>query len=175
MTAPAVTILGISLGHADDRAAEHWLHEVVRPVGVPGLVACTHLVRTPHPHVAISLAAPDGLPDGLSASVDGFASAAEVAAAQHRERSSGRAVLYPGVESLIGELSVAELLERSAIEQVTLLGGAQPAAETRLITRDFVRPQWINGVLTLIVAPVGAGRIAPFELPDPTPCCADKH
>ncbi|MDG4764857.1 hypothetical protein O7632_12210 [Solwaraspora sp. WMMD406] len=168
-------VTGVSFGHADDRTAEHWLHEVVRPAGVPGLVACTHLVRTPRPHVAVSLAAPDGLPDNLAASAAEFASAAEVAAAEHRERRSGRAVLYPGVESLVGELSVAELLERSAIEQVTLLGGAQPDEDTRLLTRDFVRPVWINGVLTLIAAPVGAGRIAPFELPDPTPCCADKH
>ncbi|MFY1637012.1 hypothetical protein ACN27F_27670 [Solwaraspora sp. WMMB335] len=170
-----MTIIGISLGHADDRAAEHWLHDVVRPADVPGLFACTHLVRAPRPHVAISLAAPDGLPDGLPACAAEFAPAAQVAAAEHRQLSSGRAVLYPGVESLVGELSVAELLERSAIEQVTLLGGAQPQDDIRLETRDFVRPQWINGVLTLIVAPVGAGRIAPFELPDPTPCCADKH
>jgi hypothetical protein len=26
---------------------------------------------------------------------------------------------------------------------------------------------------TLVAAPAPGGRIAPFEVPDPTPCCAD--
>jgi len=167
-------ITGVSLGHADDAAAEHWLHDVVGVADLPDLVACTHLVRTPRPHVAISLAAPDGLPD-LPATPADLVPAAELAAAEHRAGRSGRAVRYPGVDRLIGTLSVAELLESSAIEQVIMLGGAQPDEDTPLVTRDFVRPQWINGVLTLITTPVGPGRIGPFELPDPTPCCADKH
>ncbi|WP_326552463.1 hypothetical protein [Micromonospora sp. NBC_01813] len=170
-----MTIIGISLGHPDDATAEHWLSTVPGLADLPGLVACTHLVRVPTPHVAISLAAPGGLPDGLPACAADFASAAEVVAAEHRQRRSGRAVRYPGVESLVGELSVAELLELSAIERVTLLGGVDPEPDTPVLTRDFVRPQWINGVLTLIAAPAGSGRIGPFELPDPTPCCADKH
>ncbi|MFV2019120.1 hypothetical protein [Micromonospora sp. LOL_023] len=165
----------MSLGHADDAAAEHWLHDVVGVADLPNLVACTHLVRTPRPHVAISLAAPDGLPD-LPATPADLIPAAELAAAEHRAGRSGRAVRYPGVDRLVGTLTVAELLEFSAIERVIMLGGVDPEPETPVQTRDFVRPQWINRVLTLIATPVGSGRrIGPFELPDPTPCCADKH
>jgi hypothetical protein len=42
-------------------------------------------------------------------------------------------------------------------------------------TRGFVRPEWRDGRLTLIAAPAGLGRIAPFEVPDPTLCCADDQ
>jgi hypothetical protein len=163
-------ILGISLGHGTDREAEHWLRENVQPLGLPGLVACTHLVRSPRPHVAISLSvsSPAPLPPGLPAMREGAALAVD----EHRARRSGRAVLYPGVEHLVGAVRVDELLELSAIDQVILLGGAHPAPESLIETRDFVRPQWRNGELTLIATPLGPGRIAPFELPNPTPCCA---
>jgi hypothetical protein len=44
---------------------------------------------------------------------------------------------------------------------------------TEILTRDFVRPQWLDGRLTLITTPAAGDRIAPFEVPNPTPCCAD--
>ncbi|MEV1288846.1 hypothetical protein [Micromonospora sp. NPDC049679] len=162
--------LGISLGHGTDREAEHWLRENVRPLGLPGLVACTHLVRTPRPHVAISLSvsSPVPLPPGLPELREGTA----LAVHEHRARRSGRAVLYPGIEHLVGTVRVDELLERTAIDQVVLLGGARAAPETAIETGDFVRPQWRNGELTLIATPLRPGRIAPFEMPNPTPCCA---
>ncbi|SDJ07944.1 hypothetical protein [Nonomuraea jiangxiensis] len=61
----------------------------------------------------------------------------------------------------------------SAIGRVTQLGGPPPADGTELDTRDFVRPRWQDGVLTLVTMPVAGGRVAPFEVPNPTPCCAD--
>jgi hypothetical protein len=69
---------------------------------------------------------------------------------------------------------VADLLARSAIEAVRVIGGTatSPAPGTLLDTRDFVRPQWIDGVLTLVATPAPAGHLAPFEVPNPTPCCA---
>jgi hypothetical protein len=84
-----------------------------------------------------------------------------------------RAVAYPGHERLLGILPVCRVLESSAIERVQLLGGgaADPAQE--LDTRDFVRPQWIRGALTLLVQPARGGLLVPFEVPNPTPCCAD--
>ncbi|MEV4757929.1 hypothetical protein AB0J86_22815 [Micromonospora sp. NPDC049559] len=198
----------MSLGHADNPAAEHWLREVVRPLGLPGLVACTHLVRVPYPHVAISLAVPaaerggagrpgepapaDGPVEpaggpvgapagghagaalaGLPVAPDGLREAAELAAAEHTARRSGRAVLFPGVERLVGTMTVAEVLAETAIDRVRVLGGEPAGPGTLLQTRDFVRPQWLDGVLTLVATPAGAGRIAPFEVPNPTPCCAD--
>ena len=162
-------IVGYSLGHADDMAAERWLESLPqRPV-----LACTHLVREPYPHVAVSLAvAADAAapPPGE----DLLRSAAASAAAAHVSRLSGRAVIYPGVERLVGVLRVAQVLQLSAIENVQVLGAATaPSPETLLETGDFVRPQWMQGVLTLVATPAANGRIAPFEVADPTPCCAD--
>lgn len=61
----------------------------------------------------------------------------------------------------------------SAIGRITVVGGGPAAPDTLVDTRDFVRPQWRDAVLTLMATPVAGGRIAPFELPHPTPCCAD--
>jgi hypothetical protein len=162
---------GFSLGHRTDQDAEHWLRDVVVPLGLPDLVACTHLVRHPWPHVAVSLsvAAPDVLPPPAPE----LAGPAAWAAAEHAGRRSGRAVLYPGSTELVGTVRVADLIEVSAIDRVVLLGGEDADPAALVDTRDFVRPQWRNGQLVLIAAHAGPGRIAPFELPDPTPCCAD--
>ncbi|MFD1938194.1 MULTISPECIES: hypothetical protein [Nonomuraea] len=166
-------MIGLSLGHATDRDAEHWLREIVRPLGLPGLIACTHLVQEPYPHVAISLAAAGRSPTGLPAPAPELRDAAGHAAAEHAARRSGRAVFFPGVERLTGTLTVGEVTAVSAIQRVTLLGGPPPEPGTELETRDFVRPLWQDGLLTLVTVPVAGGRVAPFEVPDPTPCCAD--
>ncbi|MGS2617610.1 hypothetical protein ACVCAH_24260 [Micromonospora sp. LZ34] len=167
-------ILGLSLGHRTVREAEHWLAGHVAPLGLPDLVACTHLVATPYPHVALTVAAaPDRLA-GLPDSPPGLRAAARRAAGEHAARRSGRAVHYPGSDRMVGTLTVADLLAASAIERVVVLGGgAPPGPETPLHTRDFVRPQWRAGELVLVATPRSAGGVAPFEVPDPTPCCAD--
>lgn len=86
----------------------------------------------------------------------------------------GRAVLYPGVAGLTGTVTVAELLSGSAIDRVAVLGGSgEPAPDQRLLTRDFVRPEWRDGELVLTAMPAAGGVLVPFEVPDPTPCCAD--
>lgn len=41
------------------------------------------------------------------------------------------------------------------------------------MTRDHVRPQWQDGELVLTLMPAVGGVLVPFEVPDPTPCCAD--
>jgi hypothetical protein len=161
-------VVGVSFGHFDDATAEHWLASLpVAPV-----MACTHLVREPYPHVALSLVLAPGSPLPPQGE-DILAPAAELAAAAHRDRRSGRAVIYPGVERLVGVLSVADLLAVSAIERVHVLGGAPVDPQTLVDTRDFVRPQWMDGVLTLVAAPAPHSRLTPFEHPNPTPCCAD--
>ncbi|GAB7039972.1 MULTISPECIES: hypothetical protein [Catenuloplanes] len=161
--------LGLSLGHATDAEAEHWL--AAHLPAVPGLVACTHNVPAPYPHVALSVAAPDGV--ALPETDPDLRAAADEAAARHRAHVSGRAVVYPGVESLTGTLTVADLLDRSAIERVTVLGGTDAAPDALIETRDFVRPLLRAGKLELVLVPIVGGRLAPFEVPNPTPCCAD--
>lgn len=171
--------LGLDLGHESERAAEHWLYDLVQQLGRPaGAVACTHLTHSPVPHVAASLALPRGavaaeLLAALPPVAPELRRAAEHAAAAHAAGLAGRATVFPGVERLTGTLPVAELLDVSAIERVTVIGGAPAGPDTLVDTRDHVRPQWRDGVLTLITTPAPGGRIAPFEVPNPTPCCAD--
>ncbi|MBM9504303.1 hypothetical protein [Actinacidiphila acididurans] len=198
----AGAVIGVDTGAGSLREADHDLHELVDALGgpVPGLIACTHLVRLPGRQVTVlSLALPDAstaervrrdLPDLLaerygpgaaaSSGNPGYehgpadaVRAAGFAAAEHARRSGGRAVVYPGVAALTGTLTVADLLSYSAIGATSVVGGppADPAAPVE--TRGHVRPEWCRGVLTLALAPAPGGRLAPFEVPNPTPCCAD--
>jgi len=152
---------GVSLGHRELADADHWILSLT-PAPV---LACTHLVREPFPHVAISLV---GGPVPLPATEDSLQSAADTAAAG----GLGRAVVFPGVEHLIGTLSVAEVLASSAIDEVVVLGGESPAPEMLVATGDFVRPQYRAGRLILTTMPAVDGRLVPFESRNPTPCCA---
>jgi hypothetical protein len=164
--------VGISLGHGANREAEHWLHTLGLPAGVE---ACTHLARAPYPHVAVSLALPSGVDLDLPQVAPELRAPADEAAAAHAARRGGRAVLFAGVESLTGTVTVADLLATSAISRVTVLGGAAPDPATEVVTRDFVRPEWRDGELTLVTSPAPGGRLAPFEFPNPTPCCGGAH
>ena len=49
-----------------------------------------------------------------------------------------------------------------------------PELDDRITTHDFVRPRVQGGRLVLTVQP-GEHGYAPFEQPDPTPCCADHN
>jgi hypothetical protein len=171
--------LGLDLAHESDRVAEHWLYDLVQRLGHPaGVVACTHLTYQPMPHVAVSLALPDtaATPAALAALPPVppvLRGAADRAAAQHAAGLGGRAVVFPGSDRLVGTLCVADVLAGSAVDRIVVLGGAPPRPDTLVETRDHVRPLWQDGLLTLVTTPAAGGRIAPFEVPNPTPCCAD--
>jgi hypothetical protein len=160
------TVRGFDLGHRDTVAAEHWLAAMP---GGPGLVACTHFVSGERPRVVITLAGIDltFFPPPADSG------AADTAAENHASGHGGRAVVFPGVRDLTGTLTVAALLAASAIDDVRVIGGPPATPETLVDTRDFVRPQWENGRLVLVATPAPGGRIAPFEVPNPTPCCAN--
>jgi hypothetical protein len=136
----------VSLGHRELAEADHWIL-ALDPAPV---YACTHLVREPYPHVAISLS-------GVAA----------------HEDAGGRAVLFPGVGRLVGVLSVAEVVALSAIERVEVLGGGTAEDTATLDTTGFVRPQWRDGELVLTAVPAAGGLLVPFEVRNPTPCCAE--
>ncbi|GAA0812621.1 hypothetical protein [Spirilliplanes yamanashiensis] len=154
-----MTPTGLTLGHREPADADHW----IRALAPAPEVACTHLLRTPQPHVAISLSpATDALPPGATAS--------PAAAAAHG--LSGRAVVFPGWAGLVGTVTAHTVLTTSAIEEIAVLGGGTLDPDDEIDTRDHVRPVYLDGVLTLQVTPVAGGRWAPFEVPDPTPCCA---
>jgi hypothetical protein len=158
--AGAARIVGVSLGHATLAEADHWIRSLV-PAPV---LACTHLVAEPFPHVAISL-----LTAHTFATPPELAAAASTAAAG----KSGRAVRFPGVERLTGSLTVSEILQRSSIARVEVLGSGPAAPDLVVETGDFVRPQFREGELILVTTPAAGGTLVPFETRTPTPCCAD--
>jgi hypothetical protein len=84
-----------------------------------------------------------------------------------------RQVVFAGSETLTGTLPVSAVLASSAIERVVILGGMTAVPEMLVDTRDFVRPVWRDGVLTLVVQFARNGVLVPFEPPDNRPCCAD--
>ncbi|MGI8332453.1 hypothetical protein ACRYCC_20980 [Actinomadura scrupuli] len=185
MTSPLV--LGADAGSPTVPEAEHLISDLVALLGLgDGVVACTHFVRGDRPHVAVSLelAGPIDLavlPPGTGAELAGartgpapLAETAAGAAREHAARRSGRLVRYPGAGRLTGTLTVGALLDGSAIDRVQVLaGGGTPAPHTPVHTRDHVRPEWRDGLMTLLAMPAGEAALALFEVPDPTPCCAD--
>ncbi|MGW5563507.1 hypothetical protein ACWEWD_08815 [Streptomyces tendae] len=165
-------VLGVDTDATTLRGADHLLRALAAELALPeGVFGCTHLVRDGRPRVALSLAA-EAEPVLRTARDRLTARGYEVRDGAWDE--TGRAVLYPGAAALTGTLTVAELLARSAIDRVTVLGAPhEPAPDTRLVTRDHVRPHWQDGRLVLAAMPAVGGTLVPFEDPDPTPCCAD--
>lgn len=158
--AGAARIVGVSLGHATLAEADHWI-QALAPAPV---LACTHLVREPFPHVAISL---------LTAHTFETARDLEPAIAAAATGQFGRAVRFPGVERLTGALTVSEILQRSSIARVEVLGSGPATPDTIVETGDFVRPQFRDGELILVTTPAAGGTLVPFETRNPTPCCTD--
>jgi hypothetical protein len=137
---------GSASEHPDLAAADHWILSL-DPVPV---LACTHLVRSPRPHVVVSLGvAPSAAPDRF-----------------------GRAVVFAGSALLVGTLSVAEVNALSALDRVEVLGSGPADPSTPLETGGFVRPQFAGDELVLVTTPAAGGVLVPFERRYPTPCCA---
>ncbi|MFF4113069.1 hypothetical protein [Streptomyces sp. NPDC001714] len=187
-------VIGVDAGTATLREADHLIHRLPAPlVFAEDVFACTHLFRTDERRgTTVSLAVPradvdavwreliEALPEGTGLALadrthgpDDAVDAARLAAAA--PPASGRAVVYPGVAHLTGTVTVADLLDRTAIQHLVVLGapGVQPPPTAEVLTQDHVRPEWRDGVLTLTLVPAAGGLLAPFEVPNPTPCCAD--
>ncbi|GHC04661.1 hypothetical protein GCM10010348_27290 [Streptomyces anthocyanicus] len=173
MTPPAAPyVLGIDTDATTLREADHLLQALAAELDLPeGVFGCTHPVRDGRPRVALSLAA-EAEPVLRTARDRLTARGHEVRDGTWDE--TGRAVLFPGAAALTGTLTLAELLARSAVDRVTVLGTPdEPSPDTRLVTRNHVRPHWQDGRLVLAAMPAVGGTLVPFEDPDPTPCCAD--
>lgn len=185
-------VVGLDVGSATIPAAERWFRSVVAALGrTPALVACTHVMARPYPHVAVSLALDSPvvrhhLPRRAAAVVvhdrvapvvaardvgSRLVTAAAHAAEDHARRRGGRAVVYPGMERMTGTLRIEDVIANSAIERVTVIdtcpaGAVEPPGEAKLDTRDHLRPHFSNGRLTLLVRPAAGGYLVPFEAPD---------
>jgi hypothetical protein len=101
-----------------------------------------------------------------------LARTALAAATDRAAGADGRAVRFSGMDLLTGTVPVADVLELTAVEEVRVLAGGTLPPDALLDTRDFCRPTYQEGRLVLLVLPAGRGRVAPFEVPNPTPCCA---
>jgi hypothetical protein len=186
-----VSILGVDLGLRHERDADEFVAAVV----AGDVLASTHLVAgAERRHVAVAFGVEGEaaerkllthlltdladrqqwtlvVGDEVHGTTD-FLPGARQAVTEHSARSAGRLVRFAGVDALVGEVSVAEVLA-SAIDRVAVLADADPSGETRLVTRDFVRPRWSAGQLVLHTQPNKGGTLVPFETPNPTPCCVD--
>ncbi|MGW0332744.1 hypothetical protein ACWD0J_12875 [Streptomyces sp. NPDC003011] len=169
MTPYAVTV---DAGAGDLRVADRQLHTLAAELALPdGVFGCTHLVRGDRPRVALSFTLPS---EPLPHTARERLTALGYEVSPGVPDAAGRAVLYPGVSCLTGTLTVADVLARSAIDRVTVLGApGEPDPDARLVTWDHVRPQWQAGELVLSALPAAGGTLVPFEVPAPTPCCAD--
>ena len=99
---------------------------------------------------------------------------AEVARDLHAGRRGGRLFVFPGSTALVGEMTVGELVDYSAADEVVMVGHREQVADDqRIDTQGFVRPHLVDGVVRLVVRPAVGGLVVPFEQPNPTPCCAD--
>ncbi|MCX5234851.1 hypothetical protein OG824_06350 [Streptomyces prunicolor] len=184
-------VIGVDAGTTTLREADHLIRDLTTTLGLPpGTVACTHLIRTEMRRgTAVSFALPEEgsaeevwqrlTATEMGAALDdrrhGPSEAAALAAAEHAARRSGRAVLYAGVERLTGTVTVADLLESTAIDQLTVVGAPLTTMDptTPILTQDHIRPEWREGRLVLALVPAVGNTLAPFEVPNPTPCCAD--
>ncbi|MFF5362583.1 hypothetical protein ACFY4I_24855 [Streptomyces scabiei] len=164
--------LTVDAGIRDLRAADQLLHTLAAELALPeGAFGCTHLVRGDRPRVVLSLAVPSG---PLPSTVRERLADRDLAGVPGIPDAMGRAVIYPGVTALTGTLTIADVLDRSAISRVTVLGSpGRPSPDTPLVTCDHVRPYWHEGELVLTAMPAVGGTLVPFEVPEPTPCCAD--
>ena len=154
------------------RTADHLLLRLAAELALPeDTFGCTHLVRDDRPRVALSFTLPS---EPLLRTAEERLTAQGYEVTPGVPDATGRAVLYPGAGTLTGTVTVGELLARSAIDRVTVLGTpGQPAAQQQMVTRSHVRPQWQGGQLVLAAMPAVGGTLVPFEVPDPTQCCAD--
>lgn len=189
------TWIGLDRGDTDVATAEHLVSDLAPELLAIASLACTHLVGDPYGHYAVSLEIRRPLtPTEQSAlinvantapcalSIDSerllvagdpdLQGGAMLAAAGLRERSNGRAFRYAGEERLRGVLSVDVLLDQTAIDRVDVLGGVL-STRSSVQTRDFVRPQFRDGQLVLVVTPRAGDSFQPFEARNPHHCCED--
>ncbi len=181
------TSVGVDAGQRDRSELEHLLGRAVQACG-PAVLVCTHLVDG-HWAGSLQLSGPapgaGPLSDALGAAVTvrtgaatttagprEWATGAAQAVAELSGRTAGRAVVFGGQQNLVGVVDTDTVPVLSAVNEVVGIAGT-PTAGTRLVTQDFVRPVLLGGRLVLQVRPIGPdGDVAPFEVPNPTACCA---
>ncbi|MGP8300943.1 hypothetical protein ACTPOK_24075 [Streptomyces inhibens] len=193
MTPPARgPVLGIDSGHRDRAALERLVLEALQDSGCPrAVLLCTHQIRTGQAHLAASVelpaatgpaaltalaarlvergAAVAGPDEGPARGAQEYRPGALEARRALLTRQAGRAVRFPGQDSLRGRLTIARALATGAVDRVDPLG-TEVDPDTVVDTRDFVRPVFRDGVLVLEVTPAAGGTVIPLELRDQHIC-----
>ena len=150
--------------------AEHALLAAAREDVVS---ACTHFA-TSTSAVLVTVEV-DGRVDVLGVDASG-ADDADVDRVRllHAGRQGGRLFVFSGCCSLIGSMTVGELRDVSAVDEVVMIGHRELVPDDQVIdTQGHVRPELEDGVVRLLVRPAVGGLVIPFEQAAPTPCCAD--
>ncbi|CAM3528460.1 hypothetical protein KIPE111705_12665 [Kibdelosporangium persicum] len=88
--------------------------------------------------------------------------------------ASGRCVRFPGQSGLTGVHSIAEITAASAIDEVVAVGN-QVTPDILVDTRGFLRPEYQDGRLVLLVEPAAGGMVRPIEIEQPHQCCGGTH
>jgi hypothetical protein len=192
--APGTRIGGSTLAHAE---AE--IFAALQAAGLRADLVCTHIDRTATVAAVTASARlvaslPSGALDLLAERLDGVvvaldADAAVTSSARERtagidaaaqaaraaaSRTEGRCVRFPGQQSLIGVHSVTEIITGSAVDRVAGVGVAV-AAQDVVDTGGFLRPQFQDGELVLLVEPAAHGVLRPVEVEHPHECCGGAH
>ncbi len=88
--------------------------------------------------------------------------------------AEGRCVRFAGQSRMTGVHHVAEIVEATAIDEVIGIGAAV-TPDTRVDTGGFVRPEYRDGRLVLLVEPAAGGVFQPAEIEQPHECCGGAH
>ena len=144
---------------------------------LPGTGVAVRLSAEPADHAAtlVALARTLGGPVVRSESCDNPGAQAGLAALREATAgTAGRCVRFPGQEQVSGKVSVADLIAATAIEDVVGVG-VTVTPDHLVDTRDFLRPTWSGGRLTLVVEQAAGGVLQPFETEFPHECCGGAH
>jgi hypothetical protein len=84
--------------------------------------------------------------------------------------ATGRCIRFPGQSGLTGVHTIAEITATSAIDEVVAVG-TTATPDMFVDTRGFLRPEYHNGQLVLLVEPAAGGMHRPIEIEQPHQCC----
>lgn len=154
------------------------------------IVVCTHYLGAPRRTYVVTVEGPARLFPALRSTAEAAPDAGRralltpagpvteepagsvllVAAARHAHHTGGRAEAFPGQEWLTVDRPVAEVLDRTAIEQVRgTQGPFAPGAVLRAY--GYVRPSYLDGDLVLAVGHDDPLVVTPWEVRYCPPCC----
>lgn len=155
-----------------------------------GIVVCTHhlgvsqrtyvvTVEAPAALLGVLVSAAQALPTATrkalltpvgATTTEPAGSVVTLAAARHAHHVGGRAEVFPGQEWLTEDLPVADVLARTAIDEVrSTQGRFAPGAVLRAF--GFVRPSYADGALVLTVGHDDPMIVTPWEVRYCRPCC----